>query len=64
MNFFRFQPVLRHPWLLFWLLLLLFELEFDPSKAARETEDARKFRKVKVEMEPEESQRGSLSASL
>ena len=51
-------------WLLLLLLLLLLELELDPRRAARETEDARKLRKVKVEMEPWLSQRGSVSTSL
>ena len=36
----------------------------DPRRAARETEAARKLRKVKVEMEGEESQSGSASSSL
>ena len=39
-------------------------MEFDPSRAAKDTDDARKLRKVKVEMDPEESQIGSLSSSL
>ena len=51
-------------WLLLLLLLLLLELELDPRRAARETEEARKLRKVKVEMEPWLSQRGSASTSL
>ena len=47
--------------LLLSLLLLLFELEFDPRLAAREREEARKFKKVKVEIAPPVSQAGSPS---
>ena len=47
--------------LLLSLLLLLLEFELDPKLAAREREDARKLRKVKVETAPPVSQAGSPS---
>ena len=47
--------------LLLSLLLLLFEFEFEPRLAARERDEARKFRKVKVEIAPPVSQAGSPS---
>ena len=50
--------------LLLSLLLLLFELEFEPRLAARERDEARKFKKVKVEIAPPVSQAGSPSTFM
>ena len=50
--------------LLLSLLLLLFELELEPRLAASEREEARKFKKVKVETAPPVSQAGSPSTFL
>ena len=47
--------------LLLSLLLLLFEFELEPRLAARESEEARKFKKVKVEIAPPVSQADSPS---
>ena len=46
------------------LLLLLFELLLDARFPARDKDAARKLRKVKVLMAPEDSQAGSASTSL
>ena len=46
------------------LLLLLFELVLDPRFPARDIDDAKKFKKVNVEIAPEDSQAGSDSTSL
>ena len=48
--------------LLFWLLLLLLVLE--ASRPAKDTDAATKLRKVKAEIDPEESHKGSDSTSL
>ena len=50
--------------LLLLLLLLLFELVLDPRFPARDIDDAKKFKKVNVEIAPEDSQAGSDSTSL
>ena len=50
--------------LLLSLLLLLLLLLLEPKFPARDTEAARKLRKVNVEIAPEESHRGSDSTSL
>ena len=50
--------------LLLLLLLLLFEFVFDPRFPARDIEDAKKFKKVNVEIAPPDSQAGSDSTSL
>merc|ERR1712223_1861887 len=57
-------PLLTLLSLLLSLLLLLLEFELDPKLAAREREDARKLRKVKVETAPPVSHAGSPSTSL
>ena len=46
------------------LLLLLFELVLDPRFPARDIDDAKKFKKVNVEIAPDDSQAGSDSTSL
>ena len=50
--------------LLFWLLLLLLLLVLEASRPAKDTDAATKLRKVKAEIDPEESHKGSDSTSL
>ena len=50
--------------LLLLLLLLLFEFVFDPRFPAIDIDDAMKFRKVNVEIAPDDSQGDSDSTSL